>query len=253
MLKLLHRYGLAAVPFLVLIVGIFWSLAVTSTHKSTQASPPTKVIMQQATITDQGIQLSWLPAQAGGHPISGYVIERKHTSGYKTAGRVEASSLSYIDNDGRVGDIYRIIAEDTQQPAMRSASSETLAATRTEPGSSVKVAAAAPSQVLGFTTPSNEPSVLQQNLSLGFTTFDTLLTNHDLQASRTTLTALQKNQQHILAILPNLPADQKAAFAAICTSNAAIFDANLHLLPEADQMDGMIVVAGCNAIQAGAQ
>ncbi|HUS26258.1 MAG TPA: hypothetical protein VMY99_02835 [Nevskiaceae bacterium] len=107
--------------------------------------------------------------------------------------------------------------------------------------------------VLGTATVSRKSSdelaiILQTDIAQVFTQFDKSLSKGDINSAQTALAALQSYQRQILTLLPQLSADRKALLAGVCLEQINIFEADLHILPEQAQMDGMLVSAGYQAI-----
>lgn len=86
-------------------------------------------------------------------------------------------------------------------------------------------------------------------LQTTFTHFDTMISQKQMDAAGNDLLALQDYQQRALALWSQLSAAQKTALTAVCTATASMLEADLHLLPESKQLDGMLVASGCQALQ----
>lgn len=254
-MSLIRRYAFVFVLFL----GLLGAIVLPRGHlysDSAVVRTPAPVIPEKATVIDQGVAVRWFPAQHGTRPISGYVIERsRHASTFVRIARVEKFSSEYIDADGRTGDTYRIIAEDTQQPVQRSRPGEVVTAAPARPGSNV-IYTPQSKRVLGVATalaqadsPDAKAAILQNLLTQAFTQFDTALAGKDFTTAREQLIALQNYQRQILTLWPQLTAAQKVAAAQPCTSHIDVFETNTYLLSEREQLDGALVQAGCTAIK----
>ncbi|MDN5274987.1 MAG: hypothetical protein JWP06_888 [Candidatus Saccharibacteria bacterium] len=95
--------------------------------------------------------------------------------------------------------------------------------------------------------------IAQANITQTFAQFDESLSRGDTNVAEVALTMLRSYQQQVLILLPRLSIDRKVSLARICSENRDIFETDLHILPEHDQMDGMLVLAGCQAIEGGAR
>lgn len=254
MLKsLVRRHRLVALPIF-LVMGS----AVLPWHQpgihSNVIDPPAQIIIKNAISTDRGIQLEWLEGQPGKHPIKGYVVERgRANSGFTLIARVEKSSLKYLDAEGQPGDAYRVFAEDDQKPAKRSAASMSVVATPLKPGGAVLTATSTlnttgPSIISQIAEPDVKADSLQKFITQAFIDFDTALNRHDMESARDRLIILQDYLRQALTLLPHLPPAQKIPLVNVCNQNVGIFEANAHTLTDQDQMDSMLVIAGCDAI-----
>lgn len=241
----LRRHRLLALPLLIVIGSLMLPWGRLSAE--TDTSVPAKVIAKEAIVIDQGVQISWLAAQPGTHSIGGYVIEKNQDGGFKPLARVEKVSLSYIDSDGMIGDTYRIIAEDIQQPPKHSPASDQLTATLKKPGSTFLITTAYGSTGAGNTT----PEALQSLLVQAFTELDKALIHR--APIEKYLNALQSYQKQVLGLFPQLPASQKTILAKTCADQMPMFEAAMHTMPEHNRMDGLLVHAGCDAIQDAAR
>lgn len=247
--KLVRRHRLVAVPLLFAMGGVVlpWHQPAV---QSGVADPPTQIIVKEATSTIQGVSLEWLEGQAGKHPIDGYIIERSRAnSGFTFVARVEKISLKYLDAEGKSGDTYHVFAEDDQKPAQRSASSQPIVAAPAKPGEAVLVATSPRQASVDQTVaPGTRADMLQRFITQAFTDFDTALHRHDLKSARGTLTILQDYLRQALTLLPQLSADQRTPLIDACKQNLGVFETNAHTLTEQDQMDSLVVIAGCDAV-----
>ncbi|HEY5695703.1 MAG TPA: hypothetical protein VIQ80_02615, partial [Candidatus Saccharimonadales bacterium] len=193
-----------------------------------------------------------------------YLIQKRSQNGaFTTIDQVGADSLSYIDTSGKAGDAYKIIAEDNQDPATDSAPSDLAVATAEEPGSSVVVVppdnSPASGNVDSTPTPptgaSDQPltsdtiAPLQTSTAQHVAALDSAVSKNDTTKSQSALTSLQGAQQQILSSFPHLTTPQKQAFAKSCQQQLPILEPAVTLLPENNQVDGLLVLAGCDAIQ----
>lgn len=253
----MRRYRLTLLLLLVCVLGMGMMFTGRSGQQHTKATlPPAQVIVGQAVVVDQGVRLDWLAAQPGTHPVGGYLIERRRDNGSFThIARVEKISLHYLDAEGKTGDVYRVIALDDRQPAGRSAPSASVLATAAKPGSTVVIESSSGLNVLGLTTPVESGGVekkivtLQEHMARLFAALDADLARNNFAAVNSHLTALQDYQRQILNAWPRLSPDQKRASTEVCIKHEAIFEANLHVLPERAQLNGMLVAAGCSAMR----
>jgi hypothetical protein len=252
------RYRLFALLFLVGLGALAFPWHQMQT-KNTGHIPPTRVIMDQALVIDQGVQLNWLEAQAGTYPVGGYVIERSRGgSDFERVARVEKISLEYLDANGQDGDTYRVIAEDSHRPISRSPVSELVVAAPAKPGDTVVISPPLSQKVLGTSTaldqastPEAKAAALQSLMTKGFIEFDAAAADKDDTSAKTILNTLQEYHRQILSLWPQVPSAQKASLAQACTEHSGIFGTNLYLLAERDQLDGLLVLAGCDAIRDG--
>lgn len=257
--SLIDHYWLFTLLFLLALGSLVLPWRQTYTKRQVSILP-SSVVVDQAIVIDQGVQVNWLEAQAGAHPIGGYIIERSRSSGsdFIFIARVEKISLEYLDTEGQAGDKYRIIAEDDQRPAGRSPASEQLVAAPAKPGSIVVLAPAA--QVLGTSTaldqastPNTKAVALRDRMTQAFAGFDAALAGGNTTSARSVLHAIQDYQRQVLSLFPWLSSAEKISLARTCAEQSGIFEINLHVLAEDDQLDGMMVLAGCDAIQDGAK
>lgn len=225
--------------------------------------PPTRVIIVRAKVTSLGVQIDWLPAQAGTYKIGGYIIERNHrTMSFEQIGRVENGSRNFIDSGGQPGDAYRIIAEDEQKPAHHAIASEQTVAVMPKAGELITVAPADVAQatrnVLDASTdhpssPDMRAATLQHHIVEIFSQFDTAVARHDFTETPRTLNRLQDYYRQILFIFRQLSPAQQLSLRLTCQQQAGPLEADLALLPENYQMDGLLVKAECEAIQDAAE
>ena len=250
----IRRHWLAILLFSLILTSLTVPWRVKD-KPSNVAIPPSPVIVEQAVVIDQGVSVTWLEAQPGTYPVGSYVIERgRGSSGFKRIARVDDSFLKYLDAEGRTGDAYRIIAEDTRHPAERSDVSEAVVASPALPGN-VAVTTAPVHHTLGISTagtPDTGADELQKLMARAFVEFDAALARNNVAAARNHLNELQNYQRHILFLVKQLSPAWKVSLANVCAEQADMFRTNLYLLPESDQLDGMIVTAGCDAIREAA-
>lgn len=251
----IRRYRTVALLSLFVILGALWLQP--QPVKPANAASPTPVHLTQAVVLDQGVHIKWQPGQAGSHPVAGYLIERRRHNGFEQIARVEAWSSSYLDADGHIGDTYRIIAEDGQHKPNRSAASDSIVAIPAKPGDTVVRSTYSP-QVLGASETSDQAksaaekvTQLSQELSKGFTSLDEALGRNATASVSSHLNALQEYQRQALSLLPQLSPSQKKTLAQTCADHMPVLETNLHRMIEADQLDGMLVLAGCNALTEG--
>lgn len=251
---LVRRHRLVAVPLLFAMGGVAlpWHQPAI---QSDVVDPPTQIIVKGATSTIQGVYLEWLEGQAGKHPIDGYIIERNRAnSDFTFVARVEKISLSYLDAEGQPGDAYRVFAQDDQKPAKRSAASQPIVVTPAKPGEAVLATTSPPQAKIDQTAaPGTKADTLQKFITQAFTDFDTALNRRDTESARGKLTILQNYLRQALTLFPQLSPAQKMLLVNTCNQNLGVFEANAHTLTEQDQMDSLLVIAGCGAIVDSAQ
>lgn len=245
--------GFICVTILLAVIGLlaFWRQPADG-HSETSAP----VIVTQAEVVSQGVRVVWLEAQPNPLTISGYAIERSRDhSNFTQIGRVEKKSLQYLDAEGRNGDRYRVVSVGAQH----SKPSEPITAALPKPGSNFVVASLPSSRVLGSTTPNSQADTpaeqvirLKSAIDTAFADLDSILASRNFTETASYLHALQNYQHESLLLLPNLSPAEKASLAQACADHANNFEAILHILPEDSQMDGMLVAAGCDAMQEGA-
>ena len=253
----LRRRWFVLVLLAIALGALIWVFIERSDSTQRGAVPPAQIIMGQAILIDQGVEVNWLAALPGMYPITGYLIERSRDGeNFIRIARVEKTSLSFLDTEGQKGDAYRIIAEDDRRPAGHSAASIPVAASAPKPGSVVVVESSISRYVLGVakptgrqTGPDETAATLQEHMIQLFAALDPDLARNDFTAVSGYLTALQNDQRQILSLWQQLSAVQKVASAHACEEQAKLFGANLHVLPERSQLDGMLVQAGCSAMQ----
>ncbi|GAC1386437.1 MAG: hypothetical protein NVS1B7_4960 [Candidatus Saccharimonadales bacterium] len=250
------------------IVGCVLSLAllILSWQRIVMASQPTlnlpaAVVIDQATVVDQGVEIKWLESQPGDHPIAGYIIEVSHKSSpFTIAGHVEQGSLSFIDPLGEVGDGYRVIAEDDSSPANHSGPSEVILATVAKAGDTVAIdphiTEAAPelhhdaiAQSTPLPSPDQVTTDLQVATSQANTELDTAIESRNNDTAYSILETMQRAHGQALLLLPQLSFVQRAAVLDGCEQQANVLETNVHLLPEPLYMDGLLALAGCAAIK----
>lgn len=256
--KFARRYKLIALLFLVATLAstaFYWHRSYPNTSADI---PPAKVIIDQAIVIDQGVQITWLEAQPGTRPISGYVIERKRADGdFTYIAYVENVFSEYLDAEGQTKDVYRVIAEDNYQPGRRSPVSEHVVAEKAKDGNTVARVNVS-TRVLGASTivdqaetPDAKADVLQKLITQTFTDLDNALANANTDDNY--LDVLQNYQRQALVLWPQLSSDKKTSLAYACATQLSSFGTNLYKLPQDKLMDGMLVLAGCNAIVEGAE
>jgi hypothetical protein len=223
--------------------------------------PPAQVIVNQAVVVDQGVEVSWLTGQPGDHPISGYSIERSRQGGdFSLVGHVKESSISYVDAEGQAGNVYRVIAEDDQQPSNHSVPSEGVTAAAAKPGDAIVVAPAAPEPTqqspsdtllpLSQTPPSEVAVMGLQNLTMqAANALDGAISSRNTSSTNSALDTLQGYHSQILSAFPRLSLSQKTSLAQSCDQQVSLLEPDLHILPENAHMDGLLVLAGCDAIK----
>lgn len=259
-----HRVTILAFALVSLIsVGLWYH----SARADDAPTPPTKVIITNATVTDQGVKIDWIAAQPGTDPINDYSILKKDKDGvFAKIDQVGAESLSYIDASGQAGDVYQVVAEDDQDPSNNSAPSDSVAATDEQPGSTVatvspdalptpdSVSSPSPSPSTSATNPnpavtSEKVAPLQTSLNQNANALGTAVSKNDTTKSQSILNSLQGYHQQILTSFPQLTTAQKQSFSQSCQQQLPVLGPAITLLPESDLADGLMVLAGCEAIQ----
>jgi hypothetical protein len=253
--KFVRRYKVVAL--LLLCIMVFGLLLFRQQPPSGNSyNTPTKVIMAQAVVVEQGAQVTWLESQHGGHQIATYIIERSRDGhNFEQVARIENIFLSYLDADGQTNDLYRVSAEDTS--GSRSPSSDYLAAAPAKPGS-VVIASLDTTHVLGATTsleqaesPAQKAAALHNLISQSFTNIDKTVSIKDHVTVQNLLSELQSYQRQALSLWPKLASDQKLNLAQACTEHDSAFRANIYAMPEEYQFDTTIARASCDALQKG--
>ncbi|GAC1501107.1 MAG: hypothetical protein NVS1B10_05110 [Candidatus Saccharimonadales bacterium] len=253
-----------------ILIGIIY-LSIAVLAEDSAIVPPSRVTIDRAIITDQGVEINWLEADVGTYPIQNYLIQRSHDgSNYELVGTVEATSRNYIDAGGNLDDKYRINAVDNQSPANKSNDSESIAATASTPGSVIDTPTTALIDKPPSTTvPSPQPLDISPKLNSENTSqpaapltssldikstdivqsIDKAFAKKDSIAAADKVTELQLNDRNILSLFSKLsPLNQKAE-ANSCQIRSDSLEAYLHLLPEDRQLDGLLAQAACDSIQ----
>lgn len=108
-------------------------------HPNITPTCPAPVIIKEVKATERGVELRWTASQPGSKPLGVYIIERAEDGRhFAFVARVEKSFLSFLDAEGRAGDTYRIITEDTTGKNGRSEPSQPMVASAS-PGMTVMV------------------------------------------------------------------------------------------------------------------
>jgi hypothetical protein len=261
MLKsLLYRYRIVAGLFLIVI--LLATLPRLSVRAEESTTPPAKVIVEQAIVIDRGVKITWLAGQPGTYPLSGYYIERKTLgSNFNSIGHVQSTSntsYDFVDISGRTGDIYQVIAEDNQHPTSTSNSSEMTAGPVRAGDSAVLVtrpAQALSTQVLGSQTfvTDEKSATLQSLLVKEFSDFDVAVSGNKTFLAEDILNFIQDYQRQTLLLFPSLSTARKSSLIRTCLDQTRFLEADLALLPESDQLNGMLVQAGCQSMQDATQ
>gem|GEM_PF-5363774 len=222
-----------------------------SAVNTANSSLPSQPVVTETVRIDQGVRLRWLPSQPGQHAISGYIIEKYLDDAFMKIATTEKSTLEYLDNQGREGDKYRVIAQDDELRPKRSSASEIAIATVMQPGQQVNRTlstgqlqdALTRAQKEGIT--SEKATQLSHVLVAAFDDVDTSLKHRDQAAAGAALQLLQTAQQEGLS---KLPAVQRSQLQQVCKQKLPVFEANMRLLSEKNRLQGMMVYAGCNAL-----
>ncbi|MFA5004336.1 MAG: hypothetical protein WC498_03625 [Candidatus Saccharimonadales bacterium] len=273
-MKLLRKYKLAlTISAAIMIVALLPLFHIGAADNI--ATAPAQVIVGQAVVTDQGVQVSWLASQPGTYPIQSYAVESdRQGAGFQVLDRVSGDSLTYLDADGKVGDSYRIIAEDGQDPANASPASDVAVAVSQQPGDTVAVAppadtAGSPGTVAITDQATNTAPDSSRTMSTDMQvanfntmaaqatkTLDVILDSSDKKddsASAGLLSGLQRSHQQILNGIDQLTPIQKRSVVQSCTQQLMVLEPDFYVLPESGQLDGLLALAGCEAIQSTAQ
>lgn len=248
MLKKWVIYTCILLALVTMSLLVFWRQPV---NDPSETSAP--VIVTQAKVISQGVHVTWLGAQSTSTTIHGYTVQRSRSgSDFTRIAQVTKESLQYLDADGRSGDRYRILAEGSQ----RSKPSEPITARSPKPGSNIVAASLPNSRVLGSATPSGQASTpadqansLRFAADTAFVRLATAVADHNFTEAASYLHALQSYQRESLLLLPDLSSAEKSSLLQVCANHVASLEATLHVLPEENQMDGMLVKAGCDAMQ----
>lgn len=241
--------------------GVVLFLTLTSRQPSYNTTAPSPVITQQAAVIDQGVEITWHAAQPGAHSIVGYAIERsRQGSEFKHIGRTLGNRVeTFLDADGKAGDVYRVITEDDQNPAHRSAPSDEIAASSAKPGETIIAQSDHPAQVLGLSTidrrapPDEQATGLQTLATQALKDLKNDLDKRQPTRVDSKLTALQEYYHRILKLFPQLSPAQKHMLAQECDRHMLQLETDLHALPETKHLDVMTAIAGCNAIKESAR
>jgi hypothetical protein len=216
---------------------------------------PARVIIGKAAIVDQGVQLNWLAGQPGTYPLDGYSVQRSRAgSSYQQIAFVDKQILTFLDADGRRGDKYRVLSRDVESKARYSKPSDTVVAAPVEPGA-VSYTDTPHTGVLGASTaaeagtPTEKVIALLALSSQTTNAFDKAVDNKDMATAGGLLRDIQVLDRQMLALLPQVPKAQQMAAAQGCEAQTTIVQTNLYVLPESVQMDGVMAMAGCNAIK----
>lgn len=251
MKKFLHNLWLIVLllPVLLILSIAQKPQAVAPQHNA--YVPPAPVIIKEAKATKRGVALHWAASQPGSKPLGVYIIERAEDGRhFAFVARVEKSFLSFLDAEGRAGDTYRVIAEDTTGKNGRSEPSQPMIASAS-PGMTVMVSPDSTPNVLGAThgsTPDITADQLSRVMAAAFTNLRQALTNHDAATIRQSLGSLQNSHKSALEMWRNLGRDGKQVLKQTCTEHATAFQADLLALPEWARADGTLAEAGCRAI-----
>lgn len=251
------------IEILLVIVGVGY-VSMTALADNNTMVPPGRVTLDRAVASDQGVEITWLEADAGSFPIQNYVVERSHEHGaFQEVGRVEKDARSYQDGEGRAGDEYRVVAEDDQAPPNRSSDSEIVAAAVADPGSIPNVATdTAPtppiaSPVESHVPASTSPAVSSESQATALDTKKTdslngieqALTTKNFEAAADQITQLQLSDRQTLALFNRLSPQRQTSLAQNCQQRSGALEADFHLLPESSQLNGLLAQAACDAIQ----
>jgi hypothetical protein len=102
-------------------------------------------------------------------------------------------------------------------------------------------------------TPASEAATLQALTIQAIDTLDADITSNKTTLADGILSSIQIYNRQALSIFPLLSSGQKTSLASMCAQQASLLEPDLHVLPESVQMDGMLVMAGFNAIQDAAK
>ena len=237
---------------------------------ATSATPPATVIVDQALKTDQGISLTWLESQPGNNPIAYYVIERRTGSAaFAEVAKTEAGARNYLDVAGTVGDDYQITAQDDQTPPLLSKPSAIITAqdlspkvltSDQTPSPTASAEASAPDatpQAEPVSSPAAAPAGssdafgdrLQTQSNQAANHFDTFILGRQPDLAGPDLITLGNSNRSLLSALAGLTPERRQAAADSCAAQSLFLESDLHILPEALQMDGLLALASCQAIE----
>lgn len=235
----------------------------TALAEDTAIVPPATVAVDRAMVKDQGVEVTWLEAAAGSFPVQTYIIERnRNHGGFQEVGRAEKDSRSYLDTEGVAGDQYLIVVEDNQSPANRSGQSEIITATVVSPGN-VQTMATVDTQSPSIGRPinfSSPESPSASSLASHAATFEgtangmvsnisKALDSNKLDVAASQVNLLQIHNRQTLALMSQLSQQQRTAAVQNCQKQSSTLEADFHILPENTQMNGLLALASCEAIQ----
>ncbi len=236
----------------VISVG-YWS--VTALAEDNSVLPPSTVTVDRALFTDgRGVEVSWLESDDGSSPIENYIVERsRDNSGFKVIGQTEKTARSYLDNEGQIGDQYRVIAEDSQKPASHSPDSEIALAVNDSPGTDhEELGGIQPALKTAHSMPNLNTSTqeaVEKHTSDILNSLDKALSGNKQDRPDYLINELQLLNRRGLALLPSLTPQRQTAMARDCQLQSDGLEANYHILPESAQFDGLLAQAACEAIQ----
>ncbi len=228
---------------------------------------PAQVVSSDAQVLEPGVEVSWLEAAAGAHPIERYIIERSRGGEvFVEIAQAETNSRSYIDSDGHTGDLYRIEAEDDQTPPGRSLLGEPVTARAVTAGD-IHVGPVQPSRPLTPAAPAHTAysdiaadtavDSLDGEASVPAATaantqslvFDSALKGKSGQHVMSAIRQLSSDNQELLKVFARLNRAQRNTANSSCIRQGRFMEADLHILPDVSEMDGLLAIAACHAIE----
>ncbi len=258
-----HHIGMAALfgGISLFIAGISF----TPIHgESTADTAPAIVIVDDAKIIDQGVEVSWLEGQAGTSPIAHYIIQRSHDNGeFTEIAQTEADSRSYIDVAGHLGDQYRVIAEDSTAPAIFSEPGLGVSAHESQPGGfHTDLAENQVQPPTPLPNPPADPSIDLPSRPIPQISdesveaparladkFDIAVMGHRYLEVEPLLRDLSRSNLKILSQLSSLSTTNQTSAENECLRQESFLEADRHLLSDINEMDGILAVAACHAIE----
>ncbi len=245
---------------------LFAGISFTPIHGESAAdTAPAIVIVDDARKIDQGVEVTWLEGQPGVSPIEHYLIQRSHDNGdFTEIAHTEADSRSYIDADGQVGDQYRLIAEDSSIPSNRSQPGLAVTAHELMHGgvhndiADHQMQPPTPLPNSGLDPNVESPARLAASLNAEASLLvpsqladklDIALIGHNYSEIAPLLQDLSQANIKLLSSLTSLSIASQTLAENECFRQESFLEADRHLLSDANEMDGILAVAACHAIE----